>query len=81
MIDGDEIHTSSWMPGSDWSDTPFHPIWEKAAKKNEDLAAKIFGVLVWDVFRERPERWITGRFEKDGEPISGRTYFKDRTGV
>ena len=54
MIDNGEIFTSSWMPGSDWGGTAFQPIWEKAAKKNEDLGAKIFGLLVFDVFRQRP---------------------------
>ncbi len=27
-IDGDEIATAGWIPGSDWSRTPFHPIYE-----------------------------------------------------
>jgi hypothetical protein len=25
---------------------------------------------------ERPENWSFGRFEKDGEPIRGMTYFR-----
>jgi hypothetical protein len=54
------------------------PIYEKAARQNPDLAGRLFGLMVWVVFMERPERWITGRFEKDGEPIGSRTYFRDR---
>lgn len=64
------------MPGSDWTGTAFQPIWEKAAKKNEELAAKIFGLLVFEIFRHRPEDWYTGRFEKEGIPLRGRTYFR-----
>jgi hypothetical protein len=75
-IDGTEIQTSSWMPGADWTGTPYQAIYEKAARFNEELAAKCFGLMVWDVFMRRPERWTSGRFEKDGEPISGRTYFR-----
>lgn len=75
-INGTEIQTSSWMPGADWTGTPYQPIYEKAARYNEELAAKCFGLIVWDVFMRRPERWTSGRFEKDGEPIGGRTYFR-----
>ncbi len=78
-IDGDEIHTSGWMPGSDWRGTPFQPIYEKAARMNPDLAARCFGLMVWDVFMRRPEVWTSGRFEKNGEPIGSRTYFKPKS--
>ncbi len=76
MIEGTEIQTSSWMPGNDWSDTPFDPIYQKCALKNEELAAKMFGLIVWDIFQQRDEVWYTGRFELNGEPINGRTYFR-----
>ena len=77
-IDGSEIHTSSWMPGSDWTDTPYQALHEKAARFNQELAGKMFGLMVFYVFMLRPETWVTGRFEKDGEPINGRTYFLPR---
>jgi hypothetical protein len=76
-IDGDEIHTSSWMPGAHWQGTPYLPIYERAARRNHDLAGKLFGLMVFYVFMNREDAWITGRFEKDGELISGRTYFRD----
>jgi len=76
MIDGTEIQTAGWMPGHDWTDTPFQPIYEKAARYNVDVAARCFGLMVWEVFMERPETWTSGRFEKDGEPIGSRTYFR-----
>jgi hypothetical protein len=77
-IHGTEIQTSSWMPGSDWSDTAYQPIYEKAANYSQRNAALCFGLFVWEVFMERPETWFTGRFEKDGEPIGGMTYFQSR---
>jgi hypothetical protein len=76
MIDGTEIQTAGWMPGKDWTGTPFQPIYEKAARCNEEVAARCFGLMVWEVFMERPEKWSSGRFEKDGEPIRSRTYFR-----
>ena len=32
MIDGTEINTAGWMPGKNWTGTPFLPIYEKAAR-------------------------------------------------
>ena len=32
-IEGNEIHTAGWMPGKDWTSTPFQPIYEKAAHR------------------------------------------------
>lgn len=75
-IDGDEIVTSSWLPGSDWSGTVFEPIYEKACQMNEEAAAKFFGLLLWEVVLNHPDVWSFGRYEKDGVPIEGMTYFK-----
>lgn len=76
MIAGDEIHTSSWMPGSDWRGTPFEAIYEKAAKYHEDTAAKCFGLMVWKAFMDHEDCWGSGHYELDGAPIEGRTYFR-----
>lgn len=75
-IEGDEIHTAGWMPGADWRGTPFQPIFEKAARKNFELAAKLFGLLVWDVFMNRDDQRFTGKFELNGKDIGSRTYFR-----
>lgn len=74
-ISGDEIHTSSWIPGADWTDTVYAPLYE-AANQDEELAAKYFGLFLWVVVMEHPETWSSGRYEKDGIPIRGRTYFR-----
>jgi len=76
MVDEDEIKTSSWMPGSDWSGTVFHPIYEKACHSNEESAAKCFGLMLWYVLLTRDDVWGFGRYEKDGIPIQGMTYFR-----
>lgn len=76
LVDGDEVHTSSWMPGSNWSGTPFQPIWEFACAKNVDAAAKCFGLILWEVMMARSEDWSFDRFEKNNVPIEGLTYFR-----
>ena len=45
---GGDIATAGWLPGSDWTDTPFAPIYTKAARGNFDLSAIFFGQLVED---------------------------------
>lgn len=76
LIDGERIHTAGWMPGADWTGSVFEPIYFKAAKRSYEGAAKCFGLMVWEVFMERPEVWMSGQFEKDGQPIGSRTYFQ-----
>lgn len=76
MIADGEIFTSSWMPGNDWRGTPFQPIFDDAAQGDRQTSALMFGLLVWEAFERHPDTWYTGKFEKDGIPIDGRTYFK-----
>jgi len=75
-IEGGGIHTSSWIPGSEWSGTPFMPIYEKACKGDQAAAAKCFGLILWEVMMDHEDKWSFGRYEKDGVPIEGLSYFK-----
>jgi len=75
-IDENEIHTSSWIPGSDWSGTVFEPIYTKACKSNFETSAKFFGLILWYVMMNRPERWSFGRYTKNEVDIKGLTYFR-----
>ena len=72
---GGKIATAGWLPGSDWSGTPFWCLYTKAAMKNTDLAAKMFGLMVWFTVMERPERWGSGRYKVNDHDIGSRTYF------
>jgi hypothetical protein len=76
MIDNEAILTSCWMPGPDWEGIPFQAIYEQAANFNKEIAARCFGLMVWVAFMERPEAWGFGRYEKNGYPITGITYFR-----
>ena len=74
-VSGGKVHTSSWIPGSNWSGTAFQPIYD--ACQDQESAAKFFGLILWEVMRKRKgEAWSFGRYEKDGIPIEGLTYFR-----
>ena len=78
LVDGDEIHTSSWIPGSDWTGTVFQPIYEKACRKDFEASARFFGLLLWEVMMEHSEDWSFGRYQANDIPIEGMTYFRIR---
>ena len=73
---GGEIATAGWLPGSDWTGTPFDPIYTKAARGDYEQSALFFGQLVWYTIMNRPERWASGRYNLDGKEIGSRTYFR-----
>jgi hypothetical protein len=73
---GAEIATAGWLPGSDWTGTPFEPIFTVAARQDYQRSALFFGQLVWFVIMQRPEAWGSGRYQVDGRDIGSRTYFR-----
>jgi len=75
-IHGDEIATAGWIPGSDWTDTPYQPIYEKACHNDEEQSGKCFGLIVWVTLMEHPDYWSFGRYELNSIPIQSMTYFK-----
>jgi hypothetical protein len=73
---GGEIATAGWLPGHDWTGTVFEPIYASAARLDYTLSALFFGQLVWYTVMHRPERWASGKYQKDGVDIGSRTYFR-----
>ncbi len=73
-IDGNDINTSSWMPGNDWNGTVFQPIYH--ACNDDDVSAGLFfGLILFDLMIKRDDVWGLGRYEKEGIPIRGITYY------
>ena len=35
-----------------------------------------FGLFLWEYMMERDDEWLCGKFDKDGVPIGGTTYFR-----
>ena len=75
-VGSSEIITSSWIPGANWDDTPYEPIWW--AVRDWGLARFFFGLIVWNVMMNRPELWSFGRYPKREGDIIGMTYFRVR---
>jgi len=73
---GAEIATASWLPGGDWSGTPFEAIYSKAAPGDSERSAMFFGQLVWYAIMRRPDRWSSAKYELDDKQIRSRTYFR-----
>jgi hypothetical protein len=65
-----EVLTSSWIPGSDWTGTPYAPIWD-ACSQNFTHSAMCFGLILWEVMMGRDQAWV---FIKQ-EDIAGTRYF------
>jgi hypothetical protein len=70
-----QIDTSSWIPGKDWTGTVYDPIYW-ACGYDDTSAALFFGQLVWQVVMDMPDCWAHGKYELDGIPIRGTTYFR-----
>jgi hypothetical protein len=70
-----EIITTSWIPGSDWTGTPYQPIYE-AVGEDWEMARFFFGLIVWNVMMDRPEPWSFGRYPRHEGEIIGLTYFR-----
>jgi hypothetical protein len=70
-----EIITSSWIPGADWTGTPYEPIYF-AAGQNCQLARFFCGLILWRVMMDRPEVWSLGRYPKNSGETTGLTYFR-----
>lgn len=79
-ISGEEICTSSWIPGADWRGTPYQIIYEKACLEDEQHAAFFFGLALWDAVMRHEDDWCFGKYGQNG--IQGTTYFKvERTRI
>ena len=76
MIADDKIHTSSWIPGQDWTGAVWKPIYTDASRSNEVAAGLCFGLFVWAAFMDHPAAWSFVRYEKDGIPIRSMIYFR-----
>ena len=75
MIDGAEIHTAGWMPGSDWTGTPWESIYTMHAVQRGGCRSVLRVVRVV-VLPGASDTWGFGRYEKDGFPIRSMTYFR-----
>ena len=75
LIDANDINTAGWMPGNDWTGTPYEALYD-ACGHNKVQSGLFFGLIVFKILMERTDYvWGFGRFEKDGVAIRSMTYF------
>jgi hypothetical protein len=53
----EQVVVAGFIPGSDWSDTVWDPIYTKACASDFDHSAQFFGLLVCQVLIDREETW------------------------
>ena len=70
-----ELITSGWLPGTDWTGTVWDPIYI-ASRNNFKQAGMVFGTLVFEEIMSRPEDWSFGKYQVDGRDIGSTTYFR-----
>lgn len=75
---GSEVHTAGWIPGNDWTGTPFQTIYEVACRRNVEAAGLCFGLAVWVFMMEHDARWGFGKYDLNNVPIRSMTYFRLR---
>ena len=73
-IGNGEVHTSSWIPGANWTGTAFEPIYT-ACGNNSDAAGKFFGLILFEMMMKDDKVWGFGRYPKNiGDIIGGRFF-------
>lgn len=76
-IEGDEFAVAGWIPGSDWTGTPFQSIYEDACGYDFDASRWLFGILVWVTLMEHEDYWGFRRGVVVNDiPVDSMTYFR-----
>jgi len=73
---------SSFIPGPDWTNTPYQPIYDAMCERYGEEPAwnqsrLFFGLLVKDVMIRRPEHWLCNKVPEREEIEKGTNYFPD----
>jgi hypothetical protein len=73
---------SSFIPGTNWTDTPYQPIYNAMCERYGEEPAwnqsrLFFGLLVKDVMIRRPEHWLSYKVPEQEEIEKGTNYFPD----
>ncbi|MBN1516300.1 hypothetical protein JXA32_07000 [Candidatus Sumerlaeota bacterium] len=71
------IFNSSFIPGANWTGTPYQPIYE-ACGQDFEQAQLFYGLLVWEAVMLHDDDWIFIRQQNTPEHPLGLTYFLGR---
>jgi hypothetical protein len=70
----DKPFVSSYIPGPDWTNTPYQPLYI-ACNRNQEHSGWFFGLIVWQVIIDHPDNWLFKPSDKDDD-ILGTTYWR-----
>lgn len=73
ILNNGEVHVSSFVPGNDWTNTPYQAIYI-ACDEDEQHSAFFFGLLMWEAVMRHNDNWSFIKY--DDKNIKGMTYFK-----
>ena len=80
--DGHKISVSGWMPGKDWANTPYQPIFDKACGQDYTRSGLFFGQIAMEVLLDRcknqGENWCCMKDceKSDGSKIKSKVYWQ-----
>ncbi len=72
LAEGKECFTSSFVPGSDWTDTPYQPLYH-ACNMSVTQAGWFFRLVLWQVMIDRPDEWYF-KSTSDYDDVLAKTY-------
>lgn len=70
----DKPFVSSFIPGSDWTETVYQPLYI-ACGQSVEQSGWFFGLIVWQVMIYREEDWMFKPADKEDD-ILGTTYWR-----
>lgn len=76
-VDGvptDKPFNSSFVPGNDWTDTPYEPLYY-ACNQNQEHSGWFFGLILWQVMIDHSEDWVFKPSDQDDD-ILGTIYWQ-----
>jgi len=73
-VDSDKPFVSSYIPGPDWTDTVYQPLYI-ACGESEEQSGWFFGLLVWQVMIDHEEDWVFKPADSDDD-VMGTTYWR-----
>ncbi len=81
VLDSGRIHTTSWIPGPDWTGKPYQAIYDVACEEDWHKARLLYGLIFMQRVIEREDSWFCGRYPQREDEIIGLTYWKPEEGA
>ena len=70
----DKPFVSSYIPGHDWTDTVYEPLYIACGRSIEQ-SGWFFGLIVWQVMIDHEEEWVFKLADKEDD-VLGTTYWR-----